>query len=365
MPPPRRKRTAALTAELGSFIGGAADCCAVSWDGSDRPLLVAAAGSAQAVLGAAAAELVGRPAGQLFLGGERAARDLAALCESGPASETRQMLRNGAQFTASLLLRRAPDGGVVALVRDLAAGRAEADAALRTEDLGRFASLVAHEVRNPLSAVKIALQTLERHGTLGPNDLRRVSIATREVGNIELLLNEVLEFARPPSLSLVPVDPRGPVREAVEGVMAEFASRGVHFELSLPERMALVNADPTRLHTAVQILCRQAAMVSEEAAAALAPTGQADLSPTAAAARVEVVLRELPGARWELGVLDAGILLSTEQREKAFAPFTPSRARGSGLGLAVCARIAGEHGGGARMEARSGGGNAVYLTFGS
>ena len=89
-------------------------------------------------------------------------------------------------------------------MRDLTAGQEQADATLRAEDIARFASLVAHEVRNPLSAVKIALQTLERHGTLGQNDLRRTNIALREVLNIELLLNEVLEFARPPSLSMVP-----------------------------------------------------------------------------------------------------------------------------------------------------------------
>jgi len=55
------------------------------------------------------------------------------------------------------------------------AGHELADAALRAEDLARFASLLAHEVRNPLSAVKIALQTLERQGTLAQNDLRRTS----------------------------------------------------------------------------------------------------------------------------------------------------------------------------------------------
>src|SRR5260221_357829 len=52
-------------------------------------------------------------------------------------------------------------GGVVAVVRDVAVSQQVADAAVRAEDLARFASLVAHEIRNPLSAVKIALQTLE------------------------------------------------------------------------------------------------------------------------------------------------------------------------------------------------------------
>jgi len=103
------------------------------------------------------------------------------------------------------------------------------------------------------TAVKIALQTLERHGSLAQNDLRRVSIALREVLNIELLLNEVLEYARPPSLSLVPGDPRSPVEEAIASVEAEWASRGVTFARSLPDRMAPVAMDPVRIRTVVPI----------------------------------------------------------------------------------------------------------------
>jgi signal transduction histidine kinase len=321
---PGRKRLAQLTTELGGFIAGAPNCCALSWDGSDRPL----AGAVGTVLGASADDLFGRPAGQLFTGGERAARDLAALSAQPPAEHHRQMLRNGAQFTAALLLRAGPEGGVVALVRDLAVARAEADAAVRAEDLGRFASLVAH-------------------GSLAQNDLRRVAIASREVGNIELLLSEVLEYARPPSLALVPVDPRVPVRESVEGVTDEFAARNVRFQVSLPERMPLVQADPTRIRTAVKILCRRAGLAAEEAGAPL----------------VEVAVRELPSARWELSVLDSARPLAPEQREKAFVPFTPNGARGSGLGLAVVARIAREHGGEARIEERPEGGNAVRGVF--
>ena len=234
----------------------------------------------------------------------------------------------------------------MALVRDLTAGRQQTDAALRAEDLARFASLVAHEVRNPLSAVKIALQTLERHGSLAPNDLKRTSIALREVLNIELLLNEVLEFARPPSLSLVPADPRPPVQEAVAGVEAEWAARGVTFVRRIPERMPPAAIDPVRVRTAARILCRQAAVAAEEAGGGA----------------VEVALREIPQG-WELSVADPGRTLSPELREKAFVPFTPQRARGSGLGLAVVARIAREHRGEARIEERPGGGNAISLTF--
>src|SRR5437899_6896364 len=289
--------------ELGRILSGAHDMCAVAWDDSAEPRIACVAGAVQPVLGTT--ELVGKPAGVLFPGGERAARDLAQGASSGAFEEHRTLLRAGQPFPAQLLLGPAP-GGVVALMRDVAVSQQVADAAVRAEDLARFASLVAHEIRNPPSAVKIALQTLERHGTLGANDLRRTSIALREVLNIELLLNEVLEFARPPSLSLVPGDPRPAVRDAVEGVEAEWSPRGVTFQLDLPERLRPAQLDPLRVRTAVKILCRQAAVAAEEAGGG----------------RVEVALLEAPSG-WQLTVKDPRNALPAEARKKAHVRLPP------------------------------------------
>ena len=349
MSPPLQK----LTLELGRFIAGA-DACAVAWSRRQRPLLEGAAGACAQVFGSSEKELLGRPAGELFVGGERAARDLAELA---PASMTRLLLRVGGpeagkQFPARLELRRAP-AGTVAMVIDLSASRADADAAQRAADLARFASLLAHEVRNPLSAVKIALQTLERHGRLQPNDLRRAEIAIREVGNIELLLSEVLEFARPPTLARVPLDPRGPVRDVAEQLASEWAGRGVQVRCALPERMAPVQADPTRLGTATRLLLRLGALAAEEVGG-----GEVLLS-----------LRDLPRSTrraqrlWELSVRDPGRPLSSEAREHAFVPFHPSRARGSGLALAVVERIAREHGGAVKLSSAASGGNLVSMSM--
>jgi signal transduction histidine kinase len=330
--------------QLARFVSAARDACALSWDAGPEPRLAAARGSVRAVLGVDPQQIEGHQAGSLFAGGERAARDLVQAAAQGPVEEHRTLLRGGKPFPAQLLLSPAP-GGVVALVRDVTATEAAADAALRADDLGRFASLVAHEVRNPLSAVKIALQTLERHGTLIPNDLKRTSIALREVLNIELLLNEVLEFARPPSVSLVPGDPREPVREAVLGVESEWSARGVSFVCELAGRMPPVPLDPVRVRTAVKILCRQAAVAAEEVGGGT----------------VEVSVRSRESV-WELVVKDPGRPLPKEVREKAFVPFTPHRARGTGLGLAVVARVANEHRGDARFV-DSATGNVISVTF--
>lgn len=340
------ERLAQQCAELGRALAAADDSFAIAWDGGDRPVIVAAGGPVEALLGVSPAALVGKPAGSIFSGGERAARDLAEACKSGPVCEERLLLRNGQAFEA-LLLIRAGDDGAVAVVRDLAVWTQKSEAVRGAKDLARFASLVAHEVRNPLSAVKIALQTLERHGSLAPNDRRRVSIAGREVGSIEVLLTEVLEFARPPSLEMVPIDPRTPVRDALATVESEWKGRGVTFTSKLDPRIPPMHLDPTRVRTAARILCRHGAIAADEIGGG----------------EVEVELSRLPGGGCELRVLDKGHPLPPELRQHAFEPFTPTRARGTGLGLAIVLRIAREHGGAAEVRDRAGGGNVLTLTL--
>ena len=116
--------------ELARTVGAAADSCVVAWDESASPRIVFATGHTKEVLLAKAGDLVGQPAGSLFSGGERAAKDLALLCTNVPAAEQRPMLRGGQPFAAQLLLRGV-NGGAVALIRDLTASHVQADAALR------------------------------------------------------------------------------------------------------------------------------------------------------------------------------------------------------------------------------------------
>ncbi len=343
------EKLAEATIALGKQLAKVRDCCAVAWTEGPRPVLVEAAGRCEALFGVPRRGLRDQPAGLIFGGGERAARDVALSCKKGASAEQRLMVRVagpqvGRQFPA-LLATRALPGGVLALVRDLTAAPPEADAALRAEDLARFASLVAHEVRNPLSAVKITLQSLERGERLQGNDARRIAIAIREARNIEQLLTDVQEYARPASLSLVPVDPLEVVGRAVEDLAEEWRTRSVEFALEAPKRMPLVQADPARLRAAVRLLGKQAGEAAEEAGGGTVQVG--------------LVLHR--HRRWELWVRDPGRTLLASTRAAAFVPFTPSRARGSGLSLAVVRRIAEEHGGEVRYEAAEGGGNVVRL----
>src|ERR1700693_680114 len=83
----RVRKVEQICEELARTVGAASDSCIVSWDDGAAPRIVFATGDTQAVLQVKAGELVGRPASSLFSGGERAARDLAAVCANVPAAE--------------------------------------------------------------------------------------------------------------------------------------------------------------------------------------------------------------------------------------------------------------------------------------
>src|SRR5437868_15175584 len=119
-------RLAQQCAELGRVVAASDDTCALAWDAGDRPVVVAAAGPVETLLGASAADLIGKPAGMLFSGGDRSPRDLAHACRSGAVAEERLMLRAGQAFPAQILVR-AGDEGAVALVRDLSVTQHKSD----------------------------------------------------------------------------------------------------------------------------------------------------------------------------------------------------------------------------------------------
>ena len=112
-------------------------------------------------------------------------------------------------------------------------------------------------------------------------------------------------------------------------------------------RLQLMHLDPARVRTATRIVCRHAAIAADEVGG-----GQ-----------VDVLLAAVSGGGCELRVTDPGHPLPAELRARAFEPFTPTRARGTGLGLPIVLRIAREHGGTAELRDGVSGGNVVTITF--
>jgi signal transduction histidine kinase len=200
-----------------------------------------------------------------------------------------------------------------------------------------FAAVVAHELRNPLSAVKIALQTLERHATLPPKDDRRLRIALREVATIERVLTDVVDWARPPEMRTEMAEASAVVEGALARVKPSADEAGVRLESDVRPGLEPQLIDAVRLADALAELVRNAV----------------EASTSGGMVRVTVTQNEDDTL---FTVTDEGSSLTEEERARAFDPFFSRRARGIGLGLSRARDIVRRHGGDVTLAPRVAGG---------
>ncbi len=231
------------------------------------------------------------------------------------------------------------------MLESLSASERQRLAAERIAAWQEVARRIAHEVKNPLSPMKLAVENLRRTREKAPADLDRALVletATilEEVESLRRLVDEFSEFARLPGPHPLPVDPRAIVEQALALFAPRIESLGVTVELET------AGAPPTILADREQ-LGRVLKNVLANALDALEP--RADR-------RLAVVLRpdaKQPGRFLCLEVRDSGVGFEPETLKRVFEPYFTTRSEqgGTGLGMAIAYRIVSEHGG--SIEARA------------
>jgi len=198
---------------------------------------------------------------------------------------------------------------------------------------------IAHEVRNPLAGMTLFADILKDELPDGDERRSHVEKIQRELGYLERVVNDFLEYARRPrpELALVPL----PELLAEVAQMATTADVEVSVTPGAPEH---VNADKAQLRRALLNLARNAA----QAATAAGQKGK-DV--------VKLSAREQGGELW-LSVWNRGKEISPETSGKLFEPFYTTREKGTGLGLAFARDIAVDHGG--RIELQSADGETTF-----
>jgi PAS domain S-box-containing protein len=236
---------------------------------------------------------------------------------------------------SAALLGGDPPTGVAIVARDVSA-RLRLDRQLvRSEKLAAVGSLVAglaHEIGTPLNVISATAEYL----LLDARDDARAQLRgiVAETERISRLVRDVLSFARGSAPGKVPV----PLAEAVERVASllryTFDRKGLRVAVELPAGLPPAHADPDGLHQVLLNLLVNAAQAVPEG-------GRIGVRARAADAGGE------PGVLLE--VHDDGPGVPPELRERILDPFFTTRADGTGLGLAVCARIVADHGGDLRV----------------
>jgi len=225
--------------------------------------------------------------------------------------------------------------GSIVVFNDLTKVRkleAEIESSRRLAALGELAASLAHEIRNPLSAISGSFQMLGSRPGLNEEDRSLSDIIARELGRMERLVGDMLDYARPRDPTRQTSDIGRLAREVVTAFSVGPEAEGRVVELR-EQGDLMIEVDGGQVRQVLWNLLRNASQATEDG----------DAIKVVASGDERTVVLE---------VSDTGRGIAPEQISRIFDPFFSTRELGLGLGLALCRRIAESHGG--RIEAAPG-----------
>ncbi|MEW5914679.1 MAG: ATP-binding protein [Thermodesulfobacteriota bacterium] len=218
--------------------------------------------------------------------------------------------------------------------------RQEVDQSRHLAAVGRLAGSVAHEVRNPLSALRGLVQYLGKGAAPGSRQEECARTAVSEVDRLERVVSGLLDYTRNREPRLVTMDLGESLKATLALLADEPRAQGVELKAELPPGLPLVLADPDQVRQIVMNLLLNALEANN---------GQG-----------RILLRTSSQEGWlRLEVADQGPGLPPGDPDQLFDPFFSTKDRGTGLGLAIARRLA--HGLGGELSAANGpAGGAVF-----
>jgi two-component system, NtrC family, sensor histidine kinase HydH len=217
--------------------------------------------------------------------------------------------------------------------------------------VGSFAARLSHEIRNPLTSLKLNLQSLERDGAAGrlpDSSARPIGICLREIERLDRVVTGALRLGRERPLALADCQLHQIVRDALEVVRPQLEQQGVAIATTLGAASDRVRGDPGSLKAVFLNLFLNAAEAMPDGGTLSVASEVVKADPGFASCRVRVT--------------DSGAGVPPEARDRIFEPFFSTKPRGTGFGLPVALRTVEEHGGQLRLaDDGGGGGGASFL----
>jgi two-component system sensor histidine kinase HydH len=220
----------------------------------------------------------------------------------------------------------------------------------RLAALGEMSAGLAHEIRNPLGAIKGAAQCLDPKKMPGEEG-EFLEVIVEEVNRLNGVVTAFLDYARPLKQNFGPTDLNEVVTRTVRLIQNEIPPN-ITLKVELEENLAKVDADAEQLKQVLINLVQNARQaIAEQPGEITLKTVRPERfgEPRFSAEQVE------------LHVVDNGPGIPPDQQLNIFVPFFTTKQKGTGLGLAICQRIVKNHGGVVLVQSRSGEGSTFIV----
>jgi two-component system sensor histidine kinase PilS (NtrC family) len=238
--------------------------------------------------------------------------------------------------------------GLVITFQDLTDIRSMEETSRRQERLsavGRVAAGIAHEIRNPLAAMRGSIQVLRSEMSADPAQAELMDIVLSESDRLNRIITDFLTYARPRKFLLAETDLREPLRETFALLRhSPEVSDGHTLEEDLPAEPVLAQADAEGIRQVFWNLSRNALKAMPEGG-----TLRAEMHGGAGERNVRITFK------------DTGRGMSPAQVERLFEPFSSSTTGGTGLGLSIVYQIIRDHGGTINVRSREGHGTTITI----
>lgn len=219
----------------------------------------------------------------------------------------------------------------------------------KLDHFARLATGLAHEIRNPLTAINVRLFTLQKGMGKGTNEHSDAALIRNEIDRLEQILKNFLKLARPtePKFTLLTAEPA--FREVRDLLAPQLHSLAIELKLDSMANTRF-HADPLQLK---QVLIN----LIQNAADSIGRRGTITLR----ARQDEVRLGGQPIESVILEVEDTGVGIAPEVQERLFDPFFSTKENGTGLGLPIAAKIIDQHKGILDFETQPGHGTTFRV----
>ena len=218
--------------------------------------------------------------------------------------------------------------------------------AQKLASIGRISATIAHEIRNPLTSVKLNIQKVSQNEQLDEIEREQLNISQEGIGQIEKFINELLNFTRVSDLNLDRFSMEQILQESIKMLIASFHQKRIVLKRNYEEGLPQVFVDGDKMRQVFLNILRNSCEAVDEG-------GKINVS---------ISLDQVDGKRKiKIQISDNGAGIPEKDWENIFEPFYTTKASGFGLGLANARKIVEQHNGSIKAVKKKGKGSSFVV----